>query len=97
MRLAALRQDSSSTETLPSLSKDALERLIADPVAPDSQPSQQARTVCVLGIDPDIGGAVAVMSWNLLYDSPDLQLEQARVVIHDMPVTSVSIGKKLRR
>ncbi|DBB02359.1 TPA: hypothetical protein ACH3X3_011365 [Trebouxia sp. C0006] len=92
------RQDTSSTSSsiAPSLSRDDLDRLFASEAA-DSLVVPTAQKVCVLGIDPDIGGAIAVMQWDLIPSATQLQLQDAKVELHDMPLVSVSIGKRFQR
>ncbi len=55
------------------------------------------QNLCVLGIDPDISGAIAVMHWEMASNAAQLQLQDAVIELHDMPTTSVAIGKRLRR
>ncbi len=95
---AVPRQDTSSTSSsiAPSLSRDDLDRLFASEAA-DSLVVPTAQKVCVLGIDPDIGGAIAVMQWDLIPSATQLQLQDAKVELHDMPLVSVSIGKRFQR
>ena len=59
--------------------------------------SSGLRKLCVLGIDPDISGAVAIMQWNVSATGAKLELQDATIQMHDMPVTQVAIGKKVRR
>jgi len=47
--------------------------------------------------DPDIGGAIAVMQWELTSSATQLQLQDAKVELHDMPLVSVAIGKRFQR
>ena len=76
------------------LSRDALDKVFA--AEPVRSPNT-LRKLCVLGIDPDISGAIAVMQWNVSPTVAKLELQDATIQIYDMPVTKVAIGKKLRR
>ncbi|KAL0041808.1 hypothetical protein WJX79_005357 [Trebouxia sp. C0005] len=91
-------QDTSSPSSsiAPSLSRDDLDRLFASEAA-DSLVVPTAQKLCVLGIDPDIGGAIAVMQWDLPSSATQLQLQDAKVELHDMPLVSVSVGKRFQR
>jgi len=92
------RQDTSSPSSsiAPSLSRDDLDRLFASEAAA-SLVVPTAQKLCVLGIDPDIGGAIAVMQWELTSSATQLQLQDAKVELHDMPLVSVAIGKRFQR
>lgn len=89
---------SRSSDLSPGLSRDDLDRLFAteDFVAAPCAAST-GQKLCVLGIDPDISGAVAVLQWELFSDSTQLQLQDAKIELHDMPVVSVAIGKRFQR
>lgn len=56
-----------------------------------------ARSICLIGIDPDASGALAVMQWDVPTGPEDLQLQEAGIQVHDMPLESVPVGKRLRR
>ena len=77
-----------------SVNRDALEATFAEGAA------SPLPTVCelyVLGIDPDISGAIAVMQWHVPASAAELELQDATIQMHDMPITKVAIGKKIRR
>ena len=81
---------------LPSISRDALDRLFAEgPAVPAA--TRTVQKLCVIGVDPDIGGAIAVLQWDLTPGAAQVQLQDATIEVHDMPVVTVSIGKKNRR
>lgn len=77
-----------------SVHRDALEATFAEEAA---SPLSTVRKLCVLGIDPDISGAIAVMQWHIPTSAAELELQHATIQMHDMPVTKVAIGKKIRR
>ncbi len=87
---------SPSSSIAPGLSRDDLDRLFASEAAA-SLVVPTAQKLCVLGIDPDIGGAIAVMQWELTSSATQLQLQDAKVELHDMPLVSVAIGKRFQR
>ena len=76
------------------VSREALDNLFAENL---TSPPRTLRKLCVLGIDPDISGAVAVMHWQVPATAAELELQDATIQMHDMPVTKVAIGKKIRR
>lgn len=51
----------------------------------------------MLGIDPDASGAVAVMHWDVAAGPEALKLEDATLQVHDMPLESVPVGKRMRK
>lgn len=77
-----------------SVDRNALEATFAEKAA---LPLPTARKLCVLGIDPDISGAIAVLQWHVSASAAELELQDAIIQMHDMPVTKVAIGKKIRR
>lgn len=77
-----------------SVDRNALEATFAEKAA---SPLPTARKLCVLGIDPDISGAIAVLQWHVPTSAAELELQDATIQMHDMPVTKVAIGKKIRR
>lgn len=76
------------------VSREALDHLFAEQ---STSHIPKLRKLCVLGIDPDISGAVAVMHWHVPATAAELELQDATIQMHDMPVTKVAIGKKIRR
>ena len=74
--------------------RDALEATFAEEAA---SPLPTVHNLCVLGIDPDISGAIAVMHWHVPASAAELQLQDVTIQMHDMPVTKVAIGSKIRR
>lgn len=91
-------QATSFSDVSQSLSRNALDKLFAAEAPPTAIcSSRTAHSLCVLGIDPDISGAVAVLQWDLSSSDTQLQLQDAKIVLHDMPITSVVIGKRLQR
>ena len=76
------------------VSRDALDKMFA---REPSSTVPKVRNLCVLGIDPDLCGAIAVMHWHVSATAAELELQDATIQMHDMPVTKVAIGKKIRR
>ena len=83
-----------STESTDSTDKLAAERLALQ-AALARCPSTQS--ICLLGIDPDASGALAVMHWDLAAGLETPQLGNATLQVHDMPLESVPVGKRLRK
>lgn len=91
-------QQQSLTTSVPQaaveVSREALDDLFAEKPA---LPLPTLRKLCVLGVDPDVSGAIAVMHWHVPATVAELDLQDATIQMHDMPVTKVAIGKKIRR
>ncbi|KAL3139163.1 hypothetical protein ABBQ32_005943 [Trebouxia sp. C0010 RCD-2024] len=91
-------QQQSLTRSVPrpavEINREALDTLFAEQ---STSHIPKLRKLCVLGIDPDISGAVAVMHWHVPATATELELQDATIQMHDMPVTKVAIGKKIRR
>lgn len=49
----------------------------------------------LLGIDPDLGGALAVVQWMGFPQS--IPLGETTVDMYDMPIMQVKVGKRMRR
>lgn len=82
--------------SLPS-NTDELDRLAAERALQAAFAQCPVQSICLLGIDPDASGAVAVMHWDAADGPHALQLQDATLQIHDMPLESVPVGKRLRK
>lgn len=103
--LAALRRSYGRTpaeapaeEPLQPSSTDELDRVAAERALKAAFAQQLGvQSICLLGIDPDASGAVAVMHWDVAAGPEALQLQNATLQIHDMPLECVPVGKRLRK